>query len=62
VASLAVLASGCGVASRAQDAGDGTAPGVGSNPPSGPVGPIPAGLDKYYQQKPDWERCGSNQQ
>jgi pimeloyl-ACP methyl ester carboxylesterase len=50
------------VASRAQDAGDGTAPGVGSNPPSGPVGPIPAGLEKFYQQKPDWERCGSNQQ
>ncbi|TCC29893.1 alpha/beta hydrolase [Kribbella sindirgiensis] len=62
VATLAVLASGCGVASRAQDADGGTAPGVGSNPPSGPVGPIPAGLEKFYEQKPDWERCGSNQQ
>ncbi len=62
VATLAVLASGCGVASRAQDADGGTAPGVGSNPPSGPVGPIPAGLEKFYQQQPDWERCGSNQQ
>jgi pimeloyl-ACP methyl ester carboxylesterase len=50
------------VASRAQDAGESTAPGVGSNPPRGPVGPIPAGLEKFYQQKPDWERCGSNQQ
>jgi pimeloyl-ACP methyl ester carboxylesterase len=62
LAVLAVLASGCGVASRAQDAGGGTAPGVGSNPPRGPVGPIPAGLEKFYQQQPDWERCGSNQQ
>lgn len=50
------------MASRAQDAGDGTAPTIGSKPPSGPVGPIPAGLEKYYQQKPDWERCGTNQQ
>ncbi|HZX07020.1 alpha/beta hydrolase [Kribbella sp.] len=62
MAALAVLASGCGVASRAQDAGSGTAPGVGSNPPSGPVGPIPAGLQKFYQQRPDWQRCGTNQQ
>jgi len=63
VAALAVLASGCGVASRAQNAGSGTeVPGIGSNPPSAPVGPIPAGLEKFYQQKPDWERCGSNQQ
>ncbi|MGW6197090.1 alpha/beta hydrolase [Kribbella sp. NPDC055110] len=62
VATLAVLASGCGVASRAQDAGSGTAPGVGSNPPSGPVGPIPAGLEKFYQQQPDWESCGTSQQ
>jgi pimeloyl-ACP methyl ester carboxylesterase len=61
-AALAVLASGCGVASRAQDAGGGTAPGIGANPPSGPAGPIPAGLERFYQQKPDWERCGSNQQ
>jgi pimeloyl-ACP methyl ester carboxylesterase len=62
VAAVAVLAGGCGVATRAQDAGGGTAPGIGSNPPSGPVGPIPVGLEKFYQQKPDWERCGSNQQ
>jgi pimeloyl-ACP methyl ester carboxylesterase len=63
VATLAVLASGCGVATRAQNADDGApAPGIGSNPPSAPVGPIPAGLEKFYQQKPDWERCGSNQQ
>ena len=59
---LAVLASGCGVASRAQDAGDGTTTGTGANPSTGPAGPIPAGLEKYYQQKPDWQRCGSNQQ
>jgi pimeloyl-ACP methyl ester carboxylesterase len=59
---LAVFASGCGVASRAQDAGDGTATGTGANPPTGPAGPIPAGLEKYYQQKPDWQRCGRNQQ
>ena len=62
VAALAVLVSGCGVASRAQDAGDGTATGTGANPPKGPVGPIPAGLEKFYQQQPDWQRCGSNQQ
>ncbi|GAA2821112.1 alpha/beta fold hydrolase [Kribbella solani] len=62
VAVLAVLVSGCGVASRAQNAGGGsTAPGIGSNPPSGPAGPIPTGLAKFYQQKLDWERCGTNQ-
>ena len=59
---VAVLASGCGVASRAQDAGDGGT-GTGSgNPTKGPAGPIPAGLEKFYQQQPDWERCGSNQE
>jgi len=60
---LAVLASGCGVASRAQDAGDnGTGGSSGANPTKGPAGPVPAGLEKFYQQQPDWERCGSNQQ
>ena len=62
LAAIGVLASGCGVASRAQDAGDGTTSGTGSGPSKGPAGPIPAGLEKFYQQKPDWERCGSNQQ
>ncbi|HET6985495.1 MAG TPA: alpha/beta fold hydrolase, partial [Kribbella sp.] len=59
---LAVLVSGCGVATRAQDAGDGSATGTGGNPPTGPAGPIPAGLEKFYQQQPDWERCGANQE
>jgi pimeloyl-ACP methyl ester carboxylesterase len=63
VAALAVLASGCGVASRAQDADSGgTTTGPRGNPTKGPAGPIPAGLEKFYQQQPDWERCGSNQQ
>jgi pimeloyl-ACP methyl ester carboxylesterase len=62
-AALAVLASGCGVASRAQDADGGTATtGTGANPPTGPAGPIPTGLEKFYEQQPDWERCGTNQQ
>jgi len=63
VASLAVLLSGCGVASRAQDADGG--PGgtsTGGGPPKGPAGPIPAGLEQFYNQQPVWERCGSNQQ
>jgi len=62
VAALAVLASGCGVASRAQDAGDGTTVGGGPNLPKGPAGPVPAGLEKFYEQRPDWSRCGVNQQ
>ena len=63
VAALAVLVSGCGVASRAQDASGGsTASGTGGNPTKGAAGPIPAGLEKFYQQQPDWARCGSNQQ
>jgi pimeloyl-ACP methyl ester carboxylesterase len=58
---LAVLISGCGVASRAQqaDGPGGTQPSNGGN--KGPAGPIPAGLEKFYQQQPDWERCGSGQ-
>ena len=61
---LAILASGCGVASRAQNAGEGDSSGssTGSNPTKGPAGPVPAGLEKFYEQQPDWERCGSNQQ
>jgi pimeloyl-ACP methyl ester carboxylesterase len=62
VTALAVLASGCGVASRAQDAGDGSTTGTSGNPSTGPAGPIPAGLERFYQQRPDWERCGKNQQ
>ncbi len=62
VTALAVLASGCGVASRAQDAGDGSTTGAGGNPSTGPAGPVPAGLEKFYQQRPDWERCGKNQE
>ncbi|WP_241996011.1 alpha/beta hydrolase [Kribbella antiqua] len=50
------------MASRAQDAGDGTTGGTGSGPSKGPAGPIPAGLERFYQQKPDWERCGRNQE
>lgn len=26
------------------------------------MGPIPAGLEKFYQQRPDWQRCGTNQE
>jgi pimeloyl-ACP methyl ester carboxylesterase len=63
LAAVAVLASGCGVASRAQDAGDGsTTGGSGGNPTKGPAGPVPAGLEKFYEQRPDWERCGRNQE
>jgi pimeloyl-ACP methyl ester carboxylesterase len=62
LAAVVVLASGCGVATRAQDAGDGSTGGTGAGPTKGPAGPIPAGLEKFYQQKPDWERCGTNQQ
>jgi pimeloyl-ACP methyl ester carboxylesterase len=62
---FAVLASGCGVASRAQGA-NGSGGGVqqpgGSGTTKGPAGPIPAGLEKFYQQQPTWERCGSGQQ
>jgi pimeloyl-ACP methyl ester carboxylesterase len=58
---LAVVVSGCGVAGRAQDAQSGsTVPNV--NPSRGPAGPVPAGLERFYQQRPDWERCGRGQQ
>jgi pimeloyl-ACP methyl ester carboxylesterase len=60
LASLAVVASGCGVASRAQQA-DGA--GVVQPGAKGPAGPIPAGLEKFYKQPVDWQRCadGSGQ-
>jgi pimeloyl-ACP methyl ester carboxylesterase len=61
VASLAVVVSGCGVASRAQSADGGVAePGGGTG--KGPAGPIPAGLEKFYQQPVKWDRCGSGSQ
>ncbi len=63
LSALAVVASGCGVASRAQDADSGG--GVvqpGTNPTKGPAGPVPAGLEKFYQQQPDWQRCGQGNQ
>jgi pimeloyl-ACP methyl ester carboxylesterase len=61
VVGLALLVSACGVASRAQDAEGpgGTQP---STAPKGPAGPVPAGLEKFYQQQPDWQRCGSGNQ
>ena len=63
VAALAVFASGCGVASRAQDAdGGGPTSGPAGNPTKGPAGPVPAGLEKFYQQEPDWQRCGQGNQ
>ena len=59
LASLAMAASGCGLAGRAQDAdGPGANPGPGMRPSTGVAGPIPAGLEKFYQQTVDWERCG----
>ena len=59
LAALALLTAGCGVASRAQDADGGGSTQPGGTSTKGPAGPIPAGLEKYYQQQPDWERCGS---
>jgi len=59
---LAVVASGCGVASRAQDAdAGGSVPSAGGTTQA-PAGPVPTGLEKFYQQKLDWERCGSGTQ
>jgi pimeloyl-ACP methyl ester carboxylesterase len=63
LAALAVLVSGCGVASRAQDSdGSGGAVPGGGTTPAGPAGPIPAGLETFYHQQPNWERCGSGNQ
>ncbi|WBQ04881.1 alpha/beta hydrolase [Kribbella sp. CA-293567] len=61
VTGFALLAGGCGVASRAQDAEGpgGTQPSAG---PTGPAGPVPAGLEKIYSQQPNWERCGQGNQ
>lgn len=53
---LAVIASGCTVATRAQDADAGTGPNV-TVPSKGPVGPIPAGLERFYQQSLEWGSC-----
>ncbi len=63
VAGLLVVAlvGGCGVATRAQDADSGGTTGSGK-PTNAPAGPIPAGLEKFYQQTPSWERCGSGSQ
>lgn len=63
LAALAVVVSGCGVASRAQDAdGPGVAVPPGTGATKAPAGPIPAGLEKFYQQQPSWERCGAGNQ
>lgn len=62
LASLAMVAGGCGVASRAQEAdnpGGPVAQPGGGTPTKGTAGPVPAGLEKFYQQSVDWERCGS---
>lgn len=60
LATLAVAASGCAVASRAQDA----TPGPGGTgvtvPTKRPMPPVPAGLERFYRQQPDWEPCGGN--
>ncbi|WP_328332842.1 alpha/beta hydrolase [Kribbella sp. NBC_00382] len=61
VVGLAVLVAGCGVASRAQDA-DGSGGSDPSTAPKGPAGPVPAGLEKFYGQQVDWQRCGSGNQ
>ncbi len=61
VAGLALLVGGCGVASRAQDA-DGPGGTQPSSTPKGPAGPVPAGLEQFYNQQPRWERCGSGNQ
>jgi pimeloyl-ACP methyl ester carboxylesterase len=54
---LALIAGGCGVAGRAQEAD--TRPGPTSPDPSrGVAGPIPAGLERFYQQTPNWQPCG----
>lgn len=58
---LALVVSACGVASRAQDA-DGPDGTQSSTAPKGPAGPVPAGLEKFYQQQPNWQRCGSGNQ
>jgi pimeloyl-ACP methyl ester carboxylesterase len=61
LACLALAAGGCAVASRAQDA----EPGFGGSggvtvPTRRPMPPVPAGLESFYRQQPDWESCGGN--
>jgi pimeloyl-ACP methyl ester carboxylesterase len=59
---LSLAMTGCGLASRAQDAPSrGSATGgtsTGPATPSGPAGPLPKGLETFYNQKPDWQPCG----
>lgn len=63
LAALALVASGCGVASRAQDADGPDGPvQPGSGTTKSPAGPVPAGLEKFYEQQPNWERCGGGSQ
>ena len=53
-----MVASGCGLASRAQDAdGPSTTAGPGGSP-SRTVPAVPAGLEKFYRQTVNWQRCG----
>jgi pimeloyl-ACP methyl ester carboxylesterase len=62
---VSLTAAGCGVASRAQDASNGTAGGLPTTVPvpaptgpSTPPGPVPAGLQRFYNQRPTWQQCG----
>jgi pimeloyl-ACP methyl ester carboxylesterase len=48
------------VASRAQGAGGVVQPG--GAPRNGAPAPIPAGLEKFYHQPVDWQRCGNGSQ
>lgn len=62
---VSLLAAGCGLASRAQDAPSrGTASGgftplnPSPRPTTGPAGPVPKGLETFYNQRPTWTPCG----
>lgn len=60
---LTLSVASCGLASRAQDAPSRGSAGGGpsvttSAGPTGPAGPVPAGLEEFYNQKPDWRPCG----
>jgi len=66
---LLSLTAGCGLATRAQDAPNrGSASGNPTVDPTqpgtttGPAGPVPAGLESFYNQKPDWQPCGAGQE
>jgi pimeloyl-ACP methyl ester carboxylesterase len=50
-----MVASGCGLASRAQDA-DGPSTTAGPSRTAAPA--VPAGLEKFYRQTVNWQRCG----